>query len=187
MVTVQSRWLSAEPNDAPRSQIVLFTSRDEVTGYERELLSSNLYLVALVRHSATSSILRPQNPGGDSRSDSSLINKIPVDLYRQRLKAFVHICRDFGIQPFLMTELFSSSTNSLTPAWINRTAQDRFNTVIRVDRRGRGNTCHRPGASPPGVESLSGTSRWRSSMTQYTSPTRIRRIMPNTSPSVCSR
>jgi lysophospholipase L1-like esterase len=31
-----------------------------------------------------------------------------------------------------MTEPFSGSTNSLTPDWIDRTAQDRFNTVIRA-------------------------------------------------------
>jgi lysophospholipase L1-like esterase len=97
-----------------------------------QMASSDLYVAALVRHSATSSIFRPQDQGGDWRHDSSLINKIPVDLYRQRLKAFVHICRDFGIQPVLMTEPFSGSTNSLTPDWIDRTAQDRFNTIIRA-------------------------------------------------------
>ena len=97
-----------------------------------QMASSNLYLAALVRHSATSSIIRPQSPGGDWRNDSSLTNKIPINTYRQRLKAFVHICRDFGIQPVLMTQPFSGSTNSLTPDWIDHTAQDRFNTVIRA-------------------------------------------------------
>ena len=97
-----------------------------------QIASSNLYLAALARYNADSSGFRAQDPRGDWRHDLSLINKIPVDLYRQRLKAFVHICRDFGIQPVLMTQPVSDGTNSLTPAWIDRTAQDRFNTVIRA-------------------------------------------------------
>jgi hypothetical protein len=52
-------------------------------------------------------------------------------MLRQRLKAFGHISRDFGIQPVLMTQPFSGSANSLTTNWVDRTAQDRFNTVIR--------------------------------------------------------
>ena len=31
-----------------------------------------------------------------------------------------------------MTQPVSDGTNSLTPAWIDRTAQDHFNTVIRA-------------------------------------------------------
>jgi len=96
-----------------------------------QMASSNLYLAALIRHSASTEVLRPQDPAGDWRNDPSLINKLPVDPYRQRLQAFIHICRAFGIQPVLMTEPFSGSTNSLTPHWVNRTAQDRFNTIIR--------------------------------------------------------
>jgi hypothetical protein len=96
-----------------------------------QMASSNLYLAALVRHGTTSQIFRAKDPAGDWRNDPSLINKVPIDPYRQRLQAFIHICRAFGIQPVLMTEPFTGSTNSLTPQWVNRTAQDWFNAVIR--------------------------------------------------------
>ena len=107
-------------------------SSQDLSKWFLQIVSSKLYLLALVRHSATSDILRPRDPRLDWRHDLSLIKKIPVDLYRQRLKAFVHICHAFGIQPVLMTQPFSSSTNSLTPDWIDRTAQDRFNTIVRT-------------------------------------------------------
>jgi hypothetical protein len=88
-------------------------------------------LAALVRHGTSTGVYRPQDPTGDWRNDPSLINKLLIDPYRQRLQAFIYICRAFGIQPVLMTEPFSGSTNVLTPHWVNRTAQDRFNTIIR--------------------------------------------------------
>jgi GDSL-like Lipase/Acylhydrolase family len=103
-----------------------------------QMASSNLYSAALVRYSATSESHRPKDPAGNWRNNTSLINKVPIDTYRQRLQAFINICRAFGIEPVLMTEPFSGSTNVLTPHWINRAAQDRFNAVISEvgDREG---------------------------------------------------
>jgi lysophospholipase L1-like esterase len=96
-----------------------------------QIASGNVYLAGLLRHSATSSIIRHQDPSLDWRNDVSLFENLPSDLFRRRLKAFVHLSRDLGIQPVLMTQPFSGSTNSLTPRWIDRTAQDGFNTIIR--------------------------------------------------------
>jgi hypothetical protein len=52
-------------------------------------------------------------------------------LFRQRLKVFIHMSRDLGIQPILMTQPFSEVTTSLTPTWADGKAQNRFNAVIR--------------------------------------------------------
>ena len=115
-----------------RSRMGSPVSSKDLAKWFMQMASSDLYLAALVRRSAAATIFHPQDPGRDWRHDRSLIDKLPVALYRQRLKAFIHICRDFGIQPVLMTQPFSGSTTSLTPAWIDRTAQDRFNTIIRA-------------------------------------------------------
>jgi lysophospholipase L1-like esterase len=43
----------------------------------------------------------------------------------------VHLCRDFGIEPVLMTEPLAGATNDLTPKWAELGAQDRFNAIVR--------------------------------------------------------
>lgn len=100
-----------------------------------QIASSRVSLAALARTATLSHLLPaprdPRDPKGNWRYDAALFSKVPANLYRQRLKAFVHICRDFGIQPVLMTQPFSGSTNSLTPGWVDATAQDKFNTIIR--------------------------------------------------------
>jgi len=52
-------------------------------------------------------------------------------MYRQRLRAFVEISHSFGIQPVMMTEPFSGSTNALTPDWVHAKPLDQFNAVVR--------------------------------------------------------
>ncbi|MGE0277592.1 MAG: SGNH/GDSL hydrolase family protein [Nitrospiraceae bacterium] len=98
-----------------------------------QIASSDLYLAGLLRHGATfEGSPRPLDPrsdwGNQARLSSSNTSTVP---FRQRLKSFVHLSRDFGIHPILMTQPFSGSTNSMTPNWIDVNEQDRFNTVIR--------------------------------------------------------
>ena len=97
-----------------------------------QIASSYVYLAALVRRSATlGGEIRPIGRANRWKNDPSGA-EVPVSLYRQRLKAFVHICRDFDIEPVLMTQPLSTSTNTLTPDWTNMGAQDQFNHVIRT-------------------------------------------------------
>ncbi len=97
-----------------------------------QIASSKLYLAGLVRAGATAAELRAADPAKDWRHRQPAFNRASVHLFRQRLKAFVHICRSFAIEPVLMTEPFSGSINALTPSWVDATAQDQFNAVIRL-------------------------------------------------------
>jgi lysophospholipase L1-like esterase len=56
-----------------------------------------------------------------------------VDLggYTARLRAFVGLCRAFGIEPVLMTQPASSARNALTPDWLDAAEQDALNAEVR--------------------------------------------------------
>jgi len=95
-----------------------------------QIVSSRCYLMALVRVSAHEE-LRPKDAGTDWRQTQAPVDSAMVAMYRARLKSFVHICEDFGIVPVLMTQPYSRHRTSLTPAWLDHTAQDQFNDVIR--------------------------------------------------------
>ena len=97
-----------------------------------QVASSKLYLAALVRASANVEQFLTSDPTKDWRHHQPTLQQSSVHIYRQRLKAFVHLCRSFDIQPVFMTQPFSGSTNALTPNWVDRTAQDQFNAVIRT-------------------------------------------------------
>jgi GDSL-like Lipase/Acylhydrolase family len=104
----------------------------EFAKWSLQLASSKLYLAALVRASASTDQFLTPDPTKDWRHKQPALHQSSVNLYRQRLKAFVHLCRSFDIQPVFMTQPFSGSTNALTPNWVDRTAQDQFNAVIRM-------------------------------------------------------
>ena len=63
-------------------------------------------------------------------NDPAEADKVPIDQYEKRLRSFIHICRDFGIEPVLMTEALIYSTSTYSPDWGNLGAQDRFNSLI---------------------------------------------------------
>ena len=104
----------------------------EFAKWSLQLASSKLYLAALVRASASTDQFLTPDPTKDWRHKQPALHQSSVNLYRQRLKAFVHLCRSFDIQPVFMTQPFSGSTNALTPNWVDHTAQDQFNAVIRM-------------------------------------------------------
>jgi hypothetical protein len=104
----------------------------EFAKWSLQIASSELYLAALVRYSASAGQFRTPDPTKDWRHNQPSLYQSSVNLYRQRLKAFVNLCRSFDIQPVFMTQPFSGSTNALTPNWLDRTAQDQFNAVIRM-------------------------------------------------------
>jgi lysophospholipase L1-like esterase len=96
-----------------------------------QIASARSSIMGLVRKSANTTAFRPKDPATDWRQSAAPMEAAWADMYRQRLKAFVHICRDFGIVPVLMTQPFSDQKTSLTPAWLDATAQDQFNEIIR--------------------------------------------------------
>ena len=104
----------------------------EFAKWSLQIASSELYLAALVRSSVNVEQILASNPTKDWRHNQPSLHPSSINLYRQRLKALVHICRGFDIQPVFMTQPFSGSTNSLTPNWVDHTAQDQFNSVIRM-------------------------------------------------------
>ncbi len=103
-----------------------------------QIASSRLYLLGLMRQAAIPNRVRTENPATDWRQSAPPTDSVTVRMYRQRLRAFVHICRDFDIVPVLMTQPYSRHRTSATPAWLDETAQDQFNEVIREVGRSEG-------------------------------------------------
>lgn len=96
-----------------------------------QILSPRCYLFALARQSMIPNEFGAKDPATDWRQTAPPADSVIVRMYRARLKAFVHICRDFEITPVLMTQPYSRHRTSLTPAWLDETAQDQFNDVVR--------------------------------------------------------
>jgi hypothetical protein len=96
-----------------------------------QMMSSRSALAGLLRQSSLPEGLRPKDPTADWRQTEAPADSGRVDMYRSRLKTFVHMCRDFHIEPVLMTQPYSHQRTSLTPVWLDETAQDQFNEVIR--------------------------------------------------------
>jgi hypothetical protein len=65
------------------------------------------------------------------RNDPNVADDVPTQEFRRRLKIFICICREFDVEPILLTQPICGKKNELTPDWANLGAQDRFNSVIR--------------------------------------------------------
>jgi lysophospholipase L1-like esterase len=104
-----------------------------------QMVSSNLSLAGRVRAwdptvslgAIPADILRPKTTGAETQAKPVSMKPELVDVYRKRLQAFIHMSRAFGIQPVIMTEPFSGSTNALTPDWVKAEPLDELNAVIR--------------------------------------------------------
>ncbi len=51
--------------------------------------------------------------------------------FEARLRAFIGVCKGFGIVPVLVTEPLATVRNGLTPDWANPDSQEVFNFVVR--------------------------------------------------------
>ena len=95
---------------------------------------SRSHLAGLLRHTA---IARGPSQGHGQadrlqwRNDPATTARMPTELYEQRVRAFVHLARDLGMQPVVMTQPLSEMTNELTPKWADLGAQDAFNAILR--------------------------------------------------------
>ncbi|HYC59286.1 MAG TPA: SGNH/GDSL hydrolase family protein [Thermoanaerobaculia bacterium] len=94
--------------------------------------SAHSSILALVRHTRT---LRDNKRAIDRASGPAAPlgakRPLPVEQYKQRLRAFVGICRAFSIKPVLMTQPSNAVRNELTPGWYDPEAQIVFNQAIR--------------------------------------------------------
>jgi lysophospholipase L1-like esterase len=102
----------------------------ELVRWSAQLLSSRLYLVALLRQ-AEAGVLAPQAPAQLEIRNDPARPKVPTAPFRARLLSFVRVCRSFGIEPVLMTQPLTSSRSAFTPDWADLGNQDVFNAVIR--------------------------------------------------------
>ncbi|HEU4365362.1 MAG TPA: SGNH/GDSL hydrolase family protein [Candidatus Krumholzibacteria bacterium] len=99
--------------------------------WSAQIASSRCYLAGLLRQGAGRGSLRPRDPATDWRQSEPPADSATVRMYRQRLTAFVRMCRAFDIVPVLTTEPYSRHRTTLTPGWLEETSQDQFNDVIR--------------------------------------------------------
>ncbi len=85
-----------------------------------QALSSRLYLAAVARKAFADSEARQRDPAMLKwRNDPAKADTVPTEAYQQRLRVLVHMARDFGIQPVLVTEPLIYSTSPLAPDWGN--------------------------------------------------------------------
>ena len=95
--------------------------------------STRIWLAGLARHAMTlranRQVVRDQPQSNSRDSDDS--ENVPTESFRNRLNAFVSICRSFNIQPVLMTQPTGDERNELTPGWMDDSNQARFNQIIR--------------------------------------------------------
>jgi lysophospholipase L1-like esterase len=103
----------------------------------KERITRHVYLAALVRKALANRGVRYQDPREIAWRTGEVAD-LPVEEFRRRLRAFVHLCRIFQIEPVLMTQPLAGITNQMTPAWANPRAQDRMNEVIRAVGREEG-------------------------------------------------
>jgi lysophospholipase L1-like esterase len=101
-----------------------------------QMASQRVSLAALARNGLFAPSFRARIGEAPALPATTPDRQPPIEEYRRRLLALVHVCRDFGIEPVLMTQPLASRTNELTPAWADAAAQDRFNGEVReVGRR----------------------------------------------------
>jgi hypothetical protein len=102
-----------------------------VADWISQALSSRIYVVAAVRQVLADAVIRPMDSSAIKyRNDPAEADKRPTDAYEKRLRSFIHMCRDFGIEPVLMTEPLIFSTSAYSLDWANLGAQDRFNALV---------------------------------------------------------
>ena len=114
-----------------RSRVGMPATWADLGKWALQMVSSEVYLGALIRKTLTTTVLAPSDPKADWRNDPASAKQLPELLFRQRLHAFLHLARTFEVQPVLMTQPFAEVTSSLTPSWANEKAQTRFNAIIR--------------------------------------------------------
>jgi lysophospholipase L1-like esterase len=95
-----------------------------------EALSIKLYTAARVRMLANEGQRMTPDRWYAARKVDRPVEPI-LRQFRSRIAAFVHLSRDLGIYPVLMTQLLSPTTNALTPEWSDLEWQDYFNNTIR--------------------------------------------------------
>lgn len=113
-----------------RSRMGQTVSIGNVGKWLMQMASSHLSLAGRIRN-YTLSTGAPKDPAYLAWRNDPARADLPLDLYRQRLLAFVHLCRDFGIEPVLMTQPMSGARNELSPEWADLGAQGRCNAIIR--------------------------------------------------------
>ena len=96
-------------------------------------LTNHSYTLALLRQTLRErTYLVPEEPeeiAPASDVDESLVANEPQ--FEQRLRVFIRTCRAMEIKPVIMTQPIRKQFNELTPNWVNATAQQRFNEIIR--------------------------------------------------------
>jgi lysophospholipase L1-like esterase len=99
-----------------------------------QMASSRSSLVAMIRNAVRKGEVRSDALAGFDRmkqQNSPSLERVDSTPYVTRLRAFVRMARALSIEPILMTEPLSSSTNVLTPGWADLGNQDVFNQHVR--------------------------------------------------------
>lgn len=94
-------------------------------------LSTYSSLVGIVRQAAKMHSVIPAEPADLERRNVVAEQLEEVEhQFEQRLRVFTRMCDAFDAKPVLMTQPMSGKFNSLTPNWVNDSAQTRFNAIV---------------------------------------------------------
>lgn len=109
------------------SRMLREVSLGDVVRFVLQMVSSRSSLVGFLRDTLRAPELAT-DPGLER--DAASVGSEP---FRQRLEAYVGLCRAFELEPVLVTQPHvPSMRTSLTPGWYSENAQDSFNNVIRA-------------------------------------------------------
>jgi lysophospholipase L1-like esterase len=98
----------------------------------KRFMANNSYLAGFARKSLSRHGVFIGDPKTLSwRNDPSVADEVPTEEFRRRLNVFISVCKEFDVEPVLMTQPLCGKKNELTPDWANLGVQDRFNAVIR--------------------------------------------------------
>lgn len=106
-------------------------------------LTNYSYTLALVRQIVRErTYLTPESNKNGSRSNDAPENSLVVpkqsrpvaeleSQFEARVRIFVRNCKALDIQPVLITQPIRQNFNEMTPTWVNTSAQERFNQIVR--------------------------------------------------------
>jgi lysophospholipase L1-like esterase len=97
-------------------------------------VSAHSSILSLIRHTKLLQINKQAIDRLDGTNELNLDARrgdLPLEEFKQRIRAFIGIARAFGIRPVVMTQPSDAFRNELTPSWVNQSDQALFNQAIR--------------------------------------------------------
>ena len=118
-----------------KSRMGSIASFNRIAKWIFQSYSRGFYVVGFLRHRITMLINKRNentlNEKNIDRFDKKGLNQLDPTPFYQRLKVFVHMARELGVEPILMTQPLASVRTKFSPEWTDVPDQEVLNRVIR--------------------------------------------------------